>query len=273
MLSRFFARLVAASPWLKRILWRRWYQILAGRYRQTDWTFMNYGYAEIDPEAKPLCLEAADEPDRCSIQLYHHVASAVDLRGKTVLEVGSGRGGGSSYVARYLKPARMVGVDYSPNAVDLSNRIHQVPGLSFVQGDAEALPFEDAAFDVVLNVESSHCYASMEAFLAEVGRVLKPGGCFLWADLRPGAAVEATRRQLAGFGADVVAERRISPNVVRALEAVHDRKMALIQAHVPRLLRGAFGDFAGVRGSRVWHALQSGEVEYRSGVYQKRAAP
>ena len=36
-------------------------------------------------------------------QLYHYVAAAVDLDGKKVLEVGSGRGGSASYVARVLQ--------------------------------------------------------------------------------------------------------------------------------------------------------------------------
>ena len=36
-------------------------------------------------------------------QLYHYVAAAVDLDGEKVLEVGSGRGGGASYVARLLQ--------------------------------------------------------------------------------------------------------------------------------------------------------------------------
>ncbi|QDU31359.1 Phthiotriol/phenolphthiotriol dimycocerosates methyltransferase [Anatilimnocola aggregata] len=56
-------------------------------------------------------------------------------------------------------------------------------GLSFVVGDAENLPFEDDTFDAVVNVESSHCYRSDPAFLAQVRRVLRTGGHVLFADL------------------------------------------------------------------------------------------
>ena len=35
-------------------------------------------------------------------------------------------------------------------------------------GDSENLPFEDNTFDAVLNIESSHCYASMDKFIKEV---------------------------------------------------------------------------------------------------------
>ena len=120
----------------------------------------------LDSDAEKLALEENDEPDRYFIQLYHHVASAVDLEDKEVLEVGSGRGGGSSYIKRYLKPRRMVGIDFSANAVAFCNDAYSVDGLSYQTGDAEHLPFEDESFDAVVNVESSHCYGSMEAFLA-----------------------------------------------------------------------------------------------------------
>ena len=50
-------------------------------------------------------------------------------------------------------------------------------------GDAESLPFGDEMFDAVVNVESSHCYGSTPAFLAQVKRVLRCGGHFLFADL------------------------------------------------------------------------------------------
>src|SRR5262249_35711469 len=42
--NQLLARLSAASPQLQRRLWRAWYDLLAGRYPQADWTFMNYGY-------------------------------------------------------------------------------------------------------------------------------------------------------------------------------------------------------------------------------------
>ena len=55
---------------------------------------------------------------------------------------------------------------------------------SLCPGDAENLPFEDNSFDAIINVESSHCYGNVEQFLREVHRVLRPGGDFLFVDLR-----------------------------------------------------------------------------------------
>ena len=49
---------------------------------------------------------------------------------------------------------------------------------------AESLPLGDASVDVLVNVESSHCYGNFQKFIAEVHRVLKVGGVFLFADFR-----------------------------------------------------------------------------------------
>src|SRR5437016_10678551 len=72
----------------------------------------------------------------------------------------------------------MVGIDLSDKAVDFCNQNYAIDALSFRQGDAENLPLSDASVDVVVNLESSHCYGSMDRFLSEVYRVLRPGGIF-----------------------------------------------------------------------------------------------
>ncbi len=263
MLTRVLGPLINNSPNLKRTLWRRWYEFLARGYPLDDWTFMNYGFAPTrESNLPPLVLDAQDEPDRCSIHLYHRVVTAVDVRGARVLEVGSGRGGGCSYIARYLGPEAVLGIDFSDNAVALSRRRHTAPGLSFQQGDAEALPCEDATFDAVVNVESSHCYGSMERFLAEVVRVLKPGGHFLWTDMRPKGERAAVREQFRAAGLEMVEEEEITPYVLAALDYVNERKRETISRHVPRFLMPWFEDFAGVRGTRVYESLRAGDVEY-----------
>jgi SAM-dependent methyltransferase len=271
MWAGLFARLGGASPGLKRSLWKTWYQILAARYQQADWIFMNYGYADPHPGGD-LRLSGADEPNRYAIQLYHQLVSAVDLRSAAILEVGCGRGGGCSFLARYLQAAAVLGVDYSEKAIRFCTRAHQAPNLSFRQGDAEALPCEDAAFDAVVNVESSHCYGSVPAFLGEAFRVLKPGGHFLWADMRSSPLVHSTRRQFLDAGFQSLRERDITAEVLRALDLADERKKRMIESQVPALVRKTFGDFAGVRGSRVYEALRSGEVHYLSCVLRKPAA-
>lgn len=255
-------------PWVQKAAWRTWYQLLARRWHDGTWTFMNYGW--LPPEgAPPIPLEAGDEPDRCFIGQYHRLAAALPVAGGRVLEVGSGRGGGASYVARAFNPADMVGVDFSGAAVTLARRLHaQVPNLTFIEGDAEALPFPDGSFDVVLNVESSHCYGNMAAFVAEVERVLKPGGRFGWSDLRGPGMMAATEVAFAAAARmRLVSEEDITADVVRALDAVHDRKMAVIGAQ--RFGQAILRQFSATKGTNLYRALQSGHTRYLSRIYEK----
>src|SRR3546814_144836 len=121
---------------VRRLGWRACYELLATRVRRPEWAFMNYGYAPLTDDGPPLRLDPEDEPDRLSIGLYEQAIGDTVLAGRDVLEVGSGRGGGSSYVARYHRPRRTVGLDFSAAAVGLSRRHRAAEGLEFVHGDA-----------------------------------------------------------------------------------------------------------------------------------------
>jgi ubiquinone/menaquinone biosynthesis C-methylase UbiE len=255
---------------LRRCLWHAWYQGNARWLAQPEWAFMNYGYTESLP-AEPLLLHEADEPDRFCIQLYERVARPVALHGCEVLEVGSGRGGGASYLMRYLGPSSVVGADFSPEAVRLCNRHRLVPGLHFVEGDAEDLPFADASFDVVVNVESSHCYGSMERFLSEVNRVLRPGGHFLFADFRRADRLDELRRHLSACGMELVEDEVITPNVVAALEEDSSRKLGLIRRYAPWWLHRVFRTFAATQGSQTYEQFRSRQTEYLRCVLRKQA--
>ena len=177
----FLERLFSVGP-VRKAIWQLWYPYLTRRLRGEEVLFLNYAF-ETDPPVG-LKLEPADEPNRACIQLYHHVATQVDLHGKDVLEVSCGHGGGASWITRTLQPASYTGLDLNPTGIAFCKKRHQVPGLRFVQGDAQTLPFPPQVFDAVINVEASHCYPDFPGFLAQVARVLKTGGHFLYADFR-----------------------------------------------------------------------------------------
>lgn len=262
--------LLGKIPGLRRWLAHRSYERMASGLRSPKWTFMNFGF--VPPDGDAPALEPRDEPDRLSIQLYHRVASAIDLRSRRVLEIGSGRGGGAAFLARYHGPAHVTGADFSAHAVALSRAFHAgVPNLDFAEGDAERLPFPDASFDAVVNVESSHCYGSMDRFLHEVGRVLRPGGCFLFADFRAAAEVPDLMRTLdAQPGWQRVDHEDITAAVVTALEAgdAHKRKLIADIVRRPRVRKGA-GEFAGLVGSRIHDAFRRREMVYVRAAYRR----
>jgi len=259
---------LAASPRLKSLLWRRVYEALARQYGQGDWTFMNYGY--WDEAIENLPLDAQDAPNRPFIGLYERVTRGLDLSGKEVVEVGSGRGGGAAYLARTKSPKMMLGLDFSQQATRLAQTLHDARRLRFRQGDALRLPLHPDSFDIILNVESSHCYASMPQFLSEVARVLRPGGTFSWCDMRLRTKWDEVRAQFAAAGLEIDSDTEITHNVVQALDVIAPSKEEAILRRVPAWLQRPFADFAGMPGSRIYSLLQSGEVRY--GAIQARKA-
>jgi ubiquinone/menaquinone biosynthesis C-methylase UbiE len=268
MLTNIFAFFLKISPRLKRVVWKKLYQYLAKKYPTEDWTYMNYGYEPSNQQSK-IPLKEEEENDRYMIQLYHHVATAVDLKGKDVLEVGSGRGGGSSYIKRYLKPKTMIGIDYSKNAIKFSNEHHSVEGLTFMYGDAENLSLANESVDVIVNVESSHCYGSMKKFVEQVHRVLRPGGYFLFADLRPSENIAELDKVFGDAGFEVLKKELISKEVVNAMEAFHEFKLQFFQNMVKGWLKKPLNSFAGVKGSNIHKGLINGKMVYYHYVLRK----
>ncbi|MCH7633057.1 MAG: class I SAM-dependent methyltransferase, partial [Planctomycetes bacterium] len=190
--------------------------------------FMNYGYAPAG-DADRINLSTSDEDDRAHIQLYHSVAGAIDLRDLRVMEMSCGRGGGASYVSRYLKPRLVVGVDRTQGALQFARRHHGNGPLGFVCGDAMSFPFGASSFDAVVSVEASHCYPDFAGFLVEVRRVLRPGGLFLYTDFRDADECDAWHEQIAASGLPVQQEEDITGHVVRGLELNEKRTQALIR--------------------------------------------
>jgi SAM-dependent methyltransferase len=269
MLRRTFDVVARVSPSFRRLLMRTWYETLVMLDRERDITFMNYGYSGLDPDASEITLNEREQVNRYCIQLYYHVVAAIDLSGKDVVEVGSGRGGGASYITRYLKPRSMVGIDFSRKAIEFCRKYYSIDGLSFAQGDAENLPLADGSIDAVINLESSHCYGSMTRFLGEVYRVLRSNGYFLFSDHRDQDKTNLLREQLKDSGLRVVREKDITLNVVRALELDNDRKERLIAHKCPRILKREAQEFAAVKGTRAYETFKSGHSRYLSFVLHK----
>lgn len=244
----------------KKLMSNYWYPLLSRRLNEEDVVFLNYGYEEDPPMAVPL--EASAERNRCGIQLYHKVATQSDLDGKQVLEVSCGHGGGASYLMRTLHPAGYTGLDFNPDGIAFCRERHDLPGLDFVHGDAENLPFPDESFDVVLNVEASHAYPQLSRFLAEVLRVLRPGGHFLYADFRPYVEIPEWEAGLAESPLRLVSERIINPEVLRGMGKNSARYLELMR-HLPAVLRPFGKLFAGVPGTLIYRELERGRLSYR----------
>lgn len=117
-----------------------------------------------------------------------------DLRGKRLLDLGCGAGENSVYFAKH--GAVCVASDYSPGMVKVALQLaekHNVPVEGCV-ANAMALNFPDNSFDYVYASNLLHHLPTPEIAIAEMHRVLKPGGkaCF-WDPLRHNPVINIYR--------------------------------------------------------------------------------
>lgn len=147
IIGTILSTLVARAPWT----WR----FLRG-YTQRFWDRAAAGWSD----------RAA--PDRAA----EIAAGAAEVPGTParVLEIGSGTGDGTAVLRATFPDADITGVDISPNMVAAAEK--NVPSASFQVGDAAKLPFPDASFDLVAQL-------NVPFYARELRRVVKPGGHIL----------------------------------------------------------------------------------------------
>jgi SAM-dependent methyltransferase len=116
----------------------------------------------------------------------HLVKFAGVRSGETVLDVGTGTG--VVAITAALAGARVTGLDLTPPLLDQAAenaRIVQREDITWTLGDVEQLPYPDASFDVVLS-QFGHMFAPRpDVTIAQMRRVLKPGGRIAFATWPP----------------------------------------------------------------------------------------
>lgn len=100
------------------------------------------------------------------------VRAVAPMAGERILDIAAGTGTSSAGLQRH--GARVVAVDFSPGMVEEGRRKH--PKIEFIQADAATLPFGDNEFDAVAISFGLRNIADPRLALAEMYRVLKPGG-------------------------------------------------------------------------------------------------
>jgi len=127
---------------------------------------------------------------------------AVHLRlGTRLLDVATGPGVLAAEAAN--QGARPVGIDLSPQMIELAQRLH--PDIDFREADVEHLPFADGTFDAVVCSFGLGHFPRPEAAVAECVRTLLPGGriAFSWWD-------DPSRQRIQGIFRDAIAEVGVS---------------------------------------------------------------
>lgn len=116
-----------------------------------------------------------------------------------VLDVATGSGNAAIAAARL--GAEVVGVDYVPSLLDRGRVRALAEGVtvSFVEGDAEALPFEDDSFDATISIFGSMFAPDHAKAAAEILRVTRPGGRIALASWTPEGFIGDLFRTTAGY--------------------------------------------------------------------------
>ena len=111
-----------------------------------------------------------------------------------VLDVCSGMGGPARYFS-YTRGCRVTGLDLTESRVKGATRLTELVGLdhrvAFRQGDAQAMPFEGASFDIAISQEALLHVPDKSAVIRECARVLKSGGVLAFTDLTRLEAIDA----------------------------------------------------------------------------------
>jgi SAM-dependent methyltransferase len=219
--------------------------------------FFNLGYVSRGEGDEARADATDDRLNPVSIRLVRELVGETDIRACRVLDVGCGRGGAAALLAdRYC--ADVTGVDLAAEAIAFCQHRYRQPNIRFMVGDAESLPVESSALDVVTNIESSHVYPNAGNFLAEVRRVLKPGGTFFYTDILPVPHWAQARTTFEALGLVPFSDRDITPNVLAACDAVAARRARAFGGRSAQV-----DNFLAVPGSDVYERMRSHAWEYR----------
>jgi phthiocerol/phenolphthiocerol synthesis type-I polyketide synthase E len=232
--------------------------------------FLNYGYVPVVNGTDDAVVQLPEKYfNKNSVRLVLETIGDCPIHERRVLDVGCGRGGTVFTLRQFFQPSSIVGLDLSANAIQFCNRVHRYPGVSFREGDAEQLPFADASFDVVINIESSHSYPNIRSFYLEVHRVLRPSGHFLYTDALPRNKSDECVGLLEQLGLTILRQRDITSNVLLSCDEIASSRVQAFQGpNDATLVR----NFLAAPGSQVYEEMKSRALVYRLFTLQKPAA-
>lgn len=141
--------------------------------------FINFGYWEKIKKDQPISESQRTESEK---NLYRHVAKKIGIsKEDKVLEVACGLGLGSSLILSEFSPTEIKAIDISNTQIERAKTLNQKiikksKKLDFQIGKAEKIPFQDQSFEKVFSIEAVQHFSSVESFIKESYRILKPKG-------------------------------------------------------------------------------------------------
>jgi len=151
---------------------------------------------------------------------YHFANNYV--AGRTVLDIACGTGFGGPILLRQGKAARVIGMDMSWDGL-MQARRELVPGYHLCRADGTRLPLPDGALDAITSFETLEHIPRYEDFVAELRRVLSPGGVLILPT--PNALYT---RPVDGVPRNPFHVREFTPGELRALLGEHFGQVELL---------------------------------------------
>lgn len=231
--------------------------------------YINFGFWKgIDLEVENISV---DDRIRSSENLYNYVFEKLSLQNQSeVLEVGSGQGYGCVMLNNKFKVHKIIGLDSTREQVERSIAKHSEilkssSRMRFIVGKAEEIPLPNNSFTQVFSVEAAQHFVSINDFLSETYRVLKPNGVLVLTTFfaKNKGSVDKLKLVVPDF------------NVHMSHFTIEDVKFALIYKGFQNIIIENIGSFvwAGIdkwlnqvvpkMWSRIWlKAYQAGLVDY-----------
>src|SRR3954463_15107558 len=202
--------------------------------------------ARFGATAELVAEHAASQIESVREQLRRFVAPAGNERA-----IDSGTGAGTLALALAPLVREVVGVDIVPELLERARR-DAPANVTFVKGDATALPFESGSFDLACSRRTLHHIAHPEPAIAELVRVTAPGGAGFVDDqiapVDPLAALELDRFERARDPShtralpDVDLRQLFEANELVLVDAKHQTHRRELESYLP--LAGCEGDAA-----------------------------
>lgn len=118
----------------------------------------------------PLTMDRYDS-------IAHHVRGNLQIKPRTIIELGCGLGNTTSRMAREFPDAKVIGYDFSPHSIEVCRKTFKEPNLEFRLGDfTTPLPHDDNSVDLIVSIEATNMSQSPVGTAGECCRVLSDEG-------------------------------------------------------------------------------------------------
>ena len=244
-------------------LWNKFYgkyvYEITGSINDPNWTTMNYGYSPSN----------INKNEKYSLMLYKKFVSPYIFHSSKVLEISSGRGGGLNYLAKQYPNSTFLGIDFSKTNIESSKKNILTKNINYIEGNALELNLKEK-YDVIINIEASHCYNNYTKFYKNINNILNKNGTFIYLDFIKNDEHKLLEKDINKYF-NIVKYNDITNNVVQSLINDNIRKKKLIDTNIKYniLFRYIAYHLYGLKDSIVFNRFKTKYFTYFAYILKK----